>query len=66
MPTHRKRKLVIVLNGEASMLGSIERALRAENIACATYDTVEDFLEDAKLTEADRLVLNIPLKGSPV
>jgi hypothetical protein len=63
VPTRRNRKLVVVLNGEASTLDAIERALRAEGIACATHRTVEDYLAGAKLSEANRLFLNIPLKG---
>ena len=59
----RKRKVVVVLHGEASLVGAIERALKAEKPNCATYDTLADFLADANLSEVDCLVRKIQLKA---
>jgi CheY-like chemotaxis protein len=57
------RKLIVVVDDDTSMLGAIERALKAYGFDCSTFDKVEDFLDHANLDEAACLVLDINLNG---
>ena len=57
------RKLVVVVDDDASILGAIERALKIHGFDAEVFDTVEDFLERANLSEAACLVLDINLNG---
>jgi FixJ family two-component response regulator len=57
------QKRIIVLDDDASVLGAVERLLKANGFAAELYDTVEEFLSDAVLDDASCLVLDINLNG---
>jgi FixJ family two-component response regulator len=56
-------KRVIVLDDDASVLGAVERVLKANGFAPQVYDTVEEFLRGAPLHDALCIVLDINLNG---
>ena len=57
------RKLVAVLDDDASVLRAVERVLKAHGFDAQVFDTVEGFLGGARLSEALCLVLDINLNG---
>ena len=57
------RKLVAVLDDDASVLGAVERVLKAHGFDAQVFDTVEGFLGGARLGDASCLVLDINLNG---
>jgi FixJ family two-component response regulator len=57
------QKRIIVLDDDASILGAVERVLKANGFATEVYDTVEGFLSDASLHDASCLALDINLNG---
>jgi FixJ family two-component response regulator len=58
------RKLVVVVDDDASMLRAIERALKIHGFDCVTFDNVDDFRTNANLDEAACVVLDINLAGA--
>src|SRR3954452_19202 len=58
------RKQVIILDDDASILGSVERVLRANGFVVESYSTVEAFRTNAHLDEASCLILDINLDGA--
>jgi FixJ family two-component response regulator len=57
------RKVVAVVEDDASMLKGLERLLSAHGIATEAYTSAEAFLKDAATSEAKCLVLDINLGG---
>jgi len=57
------RKLIAVLDDDASVLGAVERVLKAHGFDAEVFDTVEGFLGGARLDDASCLVLDVNLKG---
>jgi FixJ family two-component response regulator len=57
-------KRIIVLDDDASVLGAVERVLRANGFNAEVYNTVETFLRGASLDDASCLVLDINLNGA--
>ena len=57
------RKLIIVLDDDASVLGAVDRVLKAHGFDTQVFDTIEGFLDDARLSDASCLVLDINLNG---
>ena len=57
------RKLIAVLDDDASVLGAVERVLKAHGFDAEVFDTVEGFLGGARLGDASCLVLDINLNG---
>jgi FixJ family two-component response regulator len=57
------QKRITVLDDDGSVLGAVERVLKANGFAAELYDTVEEFLSDAVLGDASCLVLDINLNG---
>ena len=57
------RKLVAVLDDDASVLRAVERVLKAHGFDAQVFDTVEGFLGGARLGDASCLVLDINLNG---
>ena len=58
------RKLVVVVDDDASILGAIERMVKAHGYDAEIFDRVEDFHDRAHLSEATCLVLDINLNGT--
>ena len=58
------RKLIIVLDDDASVLGALDRVLKAHCFDTQVFDTVEGFLRGARLSEASCLVLDVNLNGA--
>ena len=58
------RKLIIVLDDDASVLGALDRVLKAHRFDTQVFDTVEGFLGGARLSEASCLVLDVNLNGA--
>ena len=59
--------LVIILDDDVSLLKALGRLLRAYGFTIQTFDSISDFLQQAKLAEALCLVLDIHLKeGSAI
>ena len=58
------RKLIIVLDDDASVLGALDRVLKAHRFDTQAFDTVEGFLGGARLSEASCLVLDVNLNGA--
>jgi FixJ family two-component response regulator len=56
-------KRILVLDDDASVLGAVERVLKANGFAPEVYDNVERFLNEAPLHDASCLVLDINLNG---
>ena len=52
------RKRIIVLDDDASVLGALDRVLKAHGFDTQVFDTVEGFLGGARLSEASCLVLD--------
>jgi FixJ family two-component response regulator len=61
--TMANRKLIVILDDDASALGGIDRLLQAHGFNTEIYDTVEGFLARARLDKASCLVLDIHLNG---
>ena len=57
------RKLVLVVDDDPSMLGAVERLLRVHGFDTEVFNTVESFLDRARLCDATCLVLDIHLDG---
>ena len=57
------RKLIIVLDDDTSVLGALERILKAHGFDTQFFATVQGFLGCARLSEAFCLVLDINLDG---
>jgi FixJ family two-component response regulator len=57
------RKLIILVDDDASVLRAVERALKLHGFDTQVFDTVEAFLEGARLCDATCLVLDINLNG---
>jgi FixJ family two-component response regulator len=57
------RKLIAVLDDDASVLRAVERVLKAHGFDAQVFDTVEGFLGGARLGDASCLVLDVNLKG---
>jgi FixJ family two-component response regulator len=57
------RKLILVLDDDMSVLGAVERLLKARGFDVETFLTVDSFIERANLREAACLVLDINLNG---
>ena len=55
---------IIVLDDDASVLGAVERVLKAHGFDAEVFDTVEGFLGGARLGDASCLVLDINLNGT--
>jgi len=51
-----KHKRISILDNDASILGAVDRVLKANGFATEVYDTVEGFLSDASLHDASCLV----------
>jgi FixJ family two-component response regulator len=58
------RKLIVVLDDDAGVLRAVERVLKAHGFHAEVFNTVESFLEGARLTDASCLVLDINLNGA--
>jgi FixJ family two-component response regulator len=58
------RNLVVVVDDDASILGAIERMVKAHGFNAEVFDRVEDFHDRARLSEATCLVLDINLNGT--
>ena len=58
------RKLIVVLDDDASVLGALDRVLKAHRFDTQVFDTVEGFLGGARLSEASCLVLDVNLNGA--
>jgi FixJ family two-component response regulator len=57
------QELILVLDDDASMLGSIKRLLEFNGFDVEAFETVESFLDGANLSRATCLVLDIHLNG---
>ena len=57
------RKLVLVVDDDPSVLGAVERLLRVHGFDAEVFNTVENFLDRARLCDATCLVLDIHLNG---
>jgi FixJ family two-component response regulator len=57
------RKLIFVLDDDASMLGSLKRLLKLHGFDVEAFSTVDSFLKSANLSRAHCLVLDIQLNG---
>lgn len=61
------QELVIILDDDVSLMRALSRLLTAYGFAVQEFNSVHDFLDQAKLTEALCLVLDIHLKeGSAI
>ena len=58
------RKLIIVRDDDASVLGAVDRVLRAHRFDTQVFDTIEGFLGGARLSEASCLVLDVNVNGA--
>jgi FixJ family two-component response regulator len=59
----RMRKLIFVLDDDASMLGSLKRLLKLHGFDVEAFLNVDSFLKGANLSRAQCLVLDIQLNG---
>ena len=57
------RKLILVLDDDKSVLGAVERLLKARGFDVESFLTIDSFMERANLREAACLVLDINLNG---
>jgi FixJ family two-component response regulator len=57
------RKLILVLDDDMSILGAVQRLLKARGFDVETFLTVDSFIDRANLREAACLVLDINLDG---
>jgi FixJ family two-component response regulator len=57
------RKLILVLDDDMSVLGAVQRLLKARGFDVETFLTVDSFIDRANLREAACLVLDINLDG---
>jgi len=57
------QKRILVLDDDTSVLGAVERVLKANGLAAEVYDNVEAFLRNASLDDASCLVLDVHLNG---
>jgi FixJ family two-component response regulator len=57
------RKLILVLDDDMSILGAVQRLLKARGFDVETFLKVDSFIECANLREAACLVLDINLDG---
>ena len=58
------RKLIHVLDDDLSVLGAVERLLKAHGFDVETFHTIDSFIERANLRAATCLVLDINLNGA--
>ena len=58
------RKLIHVLDDDISVLGAVERLLKARGFDVETFRTIDSFIERANLRAATCLVLDINLNGA--
>ncbi len=58
------RKLVIVVDNDPSVLRAVQRVLQVHGFDTQVFNTVEEFSESARLSEATCLVLDVQLQGS--
>jgi FixJ family two-component response regulator len=58
------RRLVIVLDDDPSVLRAVQRVLQVHGFDTQVFNTVEEFSENARLSEATCLVLDVQLQGS--
>ena len=58
------RKLIHVLDDDLSVLGAVERLLKARGFDVETFHTIDSFIERANLHAATCLVLDINLNGA--
>jgi FixJ family two-component response regulator len=59
-----QKKRIIVLDDDASMLGAVERVLKANGFDAEAYRSVEEFQRHASLHDASCIILDINLNGS--
>ena len=57
------RKLILVLDDDMSVLGAVERLLKAREFDVESFLTIDSFMQRANLREAACLVLDINLNG---
>ena len=62
-PILRKRRLILVLDDDPSMLKVIERALKVHGFEAELFSSVEDFENCADIRKASCLVLDINVNG---
>lgn len=55
------RKLIVILDDDASVLRALERVLKAHGFDTQVFDAVEAFRDGARLREASCLVLDVHL-----
>jgi FixJ family two-component response regulator len=61
------QELIIILDDDVSLLRALGRLLRAYGFAVQAFDSIQDFVNNARLTEAFCLVLDIHLQeGSAI
>ena len=60
--TMGKRKLVIVVDDDPSILRAVQRVLQLHGFETEVFNSVEDFLAGAHLREATCLVLDVHLR----
>ena len=57
------RRLILVLDDDKSVLGAVERLLKARGFEVESFLTIDSFMQRANLREAACLVLDINLNG---
>jgi FixJ family two-component response regulator len=57
------RKLILVLDDDISVLGAVERLLKARGFDVESFLAIDSFMERANLRDAACLVLDINLNG---
>jgi FixJ family two-component response regulator len=57
------RKLILVLDDDASVLGAVERLLKARDFDVESFLTIDSFMQRASPRDAACLVLDINLNG---
>src|SRR5215217_1767162 len=58
-----KRKRIVVLDDDASVLTAVERVLKVYGFDAEIFDTVEGFLDRTRLDQASCLVLDVNING---